>query len=190
MSRKTTVERSNVKPMVFELDIKNPPPSLTLLINPTSLEIRYVPKITEQRVRWTGTNIPYIFHAQHDELDVLSATGKTAMFISENYGITRIDRRKTLAYENIAKLLAIYRNNGTNRNTKPDGIVNPCTIESVGRVVLYYNGFLYKGHFTTFSISENDSTPFNLDFNFEFKVTKTFDIDQVNDSVTRKTLGL
>lgn len=185
-SRKTTVKRVNVKPMVFELDINDPPPSLTLLINPSSLETRFVPKITEQRVRWTGTNIPYIFHAQHDELDVLSATGKTAMFISETSGLTRIDRTKTLAYENISKLLAIYRNNGTNRNTKPDGIINPCTIESVGRVVLSYNGFLYRGHFTTFAISENDSTPFNLDFNFEFKATNTFNIEQIQESTLKR----
>ncbi|MDD5649584.1 MAG: hypothetical protein PHF86_04090 [Candidatus Nanoarchaeia archaeon] len=179
MSRRTTVRRLNVKPMVFELDINDPPPPLTLLINPTSLEIRYVPKVTEQRVRWTGTNIPYIFQGQHDELDVLSASGKTAMFISEEKGITRIDRTKTLAYENIAKLLAIYRNNGTNRNSKPDGAINPCTIESVGRVVLNYNGFLYRGHFIAFSLSENDAMPFNLDFTFEFKVTKTFNVEQI-----------
>jgi len=189
--KKTTVKRNdNVKQMVFELEIKNPPQPLVLLINPTSLETRYVPKIAEQRVRWVGSNIPYIFHGQHDELDVLSASGKSAMFISDEKGLTRVERRQTAGYENIARLLAIYRNNGTNRNTKPNGKVNPCTIESVGRVILSYNGFIYRGHFISFSISENDSMQFNMDFSFEFKVTKTFNVDEVNgNSVLQRIAG-
>jgi len=186
---KTTVKRTNVKPMVFELEIDDPPPPLTLLINPATLETKYTAKMADQRVRWTNSNIPYIFHVHHDELDILTATGKSAMFISNIQGLTRIDRTKTIGYENSERLLAIYRNNGTNRNTKPNSSINPCVIESVGRVILSYNGFIYKGHFTSFAWSENEAMPFNIDFNFEFKVTRTFDIGQVNEEyiLRRKT---
>ena len=72
------------KPMMFELDIINAPSPLVLFINPTSLEIKYASKITEQRVRWTGMTPAYIFHAHHDELDTLSASGKSAMFILDS----------------------------------------------------------------------------------------------------------
>jgi len=177
----TSSKRFNSKPMVFELDIDEPIKPLILLINPSSLDIKFTPKITQQRVRATGQNPSYIYHAQHDELDVLSASGKSAMFISDK-GLTRIDRTKTLAYENINELLKIYRNNGTNRNKKPNGKVNPCVVDSIGRVVINYNGFIYRGHFTNFTISENATTPFNLDFTFEFKVTRTFNIDQVTEN--------
>ncbi|MDD5649715.1 MAG: hypothetical protein PHF86_04745 [Candidatus Nanoarchaeia archaeon] len=183
---KITVKRTNVKPMVFELEINDPPPPLTLLINPSTLENKSVSKILEQRVRWTGGNIPYIFQVHHDELDVLISSGKSAMFFSNEKGLTRIERIKTAGYENIEKLIAIYRNNGTNRNTKPNGSINPCTIETIGRVILSYNEFIYRGHFTSFSVSENESMPFNIDFNFEYKVTQTFDINRVNvESVLR-----
>lgn len=179
----TTSKRIDTKPMVFELDIEKPPKPLILLINPTSLEIRFTSKITEQRVRWSGLSSAYVFHAHHDELDVLNAAGKSAMFVSDK-GITRFDRTNTLAYENIEKLVAIYRNNGMNLNSKPGSTSksSPCVIDSIGRVIISYNGFIYKGHFISFSFTENETSPFNVDFAFEFKVTKTFSLDQVNES--------
>ena len=179
----TSSRRYNTKPMVFDLNIETPPPSLTLLINPTNLEIKYAPKMIEQRVRWAGTSPGYIFHVHHDELDVLTASGKSAMFMS-NGGLTRTDRTDTLAYENIETLVAFYRNNGSNFNPKSNSTLNPAMINSVGRVTITYNGFLYKGHFISFSCTENDSSPFNVDFNFEFKVTRTFNVGQVSSNFT------
>jgi len=177
----TTVKAINTKPMVFELLIENPPPSLTLMINPTSLESKFAPKISEQRVRWAGNNPAYIFHAHHDELDVLTASGKSAMFMTNN-GLSRKDRTDSKAYENIYQLVTIYRNNGKNLNRKPDstqpnsyGVVSPALINSIGRVTITYNNFIYQGHFTSFSLTENDTSPFTVDYNFEFKVTKIFD---------------
>lgn len=176
----TTVKAVNTKPMVFELKIENPPPVLTLMINPTSLEIKYTSKISEQRVRWSGSNSAYIFHAHHDELDALTISGKSAMFMTD-YGLSRKDRTDSRAYENIHKLVSIYRNNGKNVNKKPDstqknayGTVSPALINSIGRVAIHYNDFIYQGHFTSFSITENDASPFTVDFSFEFKVTNTF----------------
>ena len=177
----TTSKRENSKPMVFEIDIVIPPAPLILLINPASLEIKYAPKITEQRIRWTGLNgnVPYVFHAHHDELDTLTASGKSAMFMTDK-GITRVDRTDSLAYENIQKLVDVYRNNGMNLNKKTNSVIAPCAINSVGRVVISYDGFMYKGHFINFSFTENDMSPFNVDFSFEFKVTRTFSSNQVS----------
>jgi len=178
--------KSALKPMSFELQIDQPPPALVLMINPSSLELRFSTKISEQRVRWNDTDIPaYIFHAHHDELDSLSCSGKTAMFVSYEKGLTRVERTDTESFKNIETLLAFYRNNGTNRNPKPNKVSNPCLIESIGRVVITYNGFVYKGHFLSFSWSENDSTPFNIDYSFDFKITNTFDSNSIsNNSVT------
>jgi hypothetical protein len=172
------------KPMVFELDVvkPKPPEPLILLINPSSLELKFTSKITEQRVRWTGLSSAYMFHAHHDELDLLSAAGRSAMFMSQRKGLDRIGRVDTYSYKNIERLVAIYRNNGMNLNAKPGKTVSPCAIDSVGRVLINYNGFIYKGHFINFSFSENDSGPFNIDFTFEFKITRTFSIDQANES--------
>ena len=179
------IHNTNAKPMHFDLEIENPPETLVLLINPTTLEIKFTPKITEQRVRWTGPSLnsasntienpAYIFQAHHDELDVLTASGRSAMFMAEGKGLTRFQKTDTYAYDNIERLVAIYRNNGTNRNKKPNSTVSPCAIDSVGRVSISYNEFIYKGYFSSFSVVENDTSPFNVDFNFEFKVFNTFD---------------
>lgn len=184
------VNRSEAKAMVFELEIYNAPPPLVLLINPSNLEIRMVPKVSEQRIRWAGNNIPYVLQVHHDELDVLSASGRSAMFIAENEGLTRVNRTKTWGYDNISKLLAIYRNNGMNINPKVGSAVSPCMIDSVGRVIISYNGFIYKGHFTNFALTENDTTQFNIDFSFEFKITKTFNVDWTKESNILKGLSL
>ena len=99
------VKRNIEKPMVFDLDIIKPPESFTLLINPSNFELKFTPKITEQRIRTTAQNIGYIFQAHHDELDTMTASGMSAMFVSTNKGITRVDRTSTVAYENIQQLL-------------------------------------------------------------------------------------
>lgn len=180
------IHRSNAKPMQFDLEINELPNDwkpLVLLINPTTLEIKFTPKVTEQRVRWNGLGInpAYIFQAHHDELDVLTASGRSAMFMIDDKGLTRLQRSETYAYDNIEKLVMIYRNNGVNRNKTPNSSVrSPCAIDSVGRVSLTYNGYIYRGYFMSLSVTENDTSPFNVDFNFEFKVFDTFNSGNIN----------
>jgi len=182
---KTTSKRVNVKPMVFELDTVEKPfwySPLVLMINPSSLEKRSTSRIQEQRTRSTGSNIPYIFHAHHDELDILTSSGRSAMFISNEKGLTRIDRTKTIGYENIEKLIAFYKNNGMNLNKKADSHINPCSIDSVGSVIIGYDEFIYKGHFISFSVTENEVSPFNIDYSFEYRITRTFDSNKSSGS--------
>jgi len=167
------------KPMMFDLDIVRQPDSFALLINPSNLNLKFAPKISEQRIRWTSENIGYVFQAHHDELDVLTASGISAMFVSFTHGITRENRTNTMSYNNIQQLIALYRNNGTNVNPKSGQTINPCMIDSVGRVVITYDGFIYRGHFISFTITENDEKPFNINFSFEFKVTQMLNIGNV-----------
>jgi len=165
------------KQMVFELDIVNPPPQLIILINPESLDIKFTPKVVENRVRWTNQkDSSYIFQVHHDELDILSASGQSAMFYTDK-GLTSTERKKTLGWENIQQLLAIYRNNGMIFNRKP-GQRGTNVLESVGRVLITYDEILYVGFFESFSLNEAAEKPFNLNFSFDFKVTKHFDSKQ------------
>lgn len=174
--------RQAAKPMVFDINITPAPASLALLINPTTFDIKYTPKISEQRVRWTGIDADtsssnaYIFHVHHDELDVITAAGKSAMFLTDSEGLTRINRTDTYGYKNVERLVAFYRNNGMNLNRSKN---SSGAINSVGRVKISYDNFIYEGHFISFSFSENDTSPFNVDFSFDFKVTKTFSKDQI-----------
>jgi hypothetical protein len=178
------------KPLVFDLDINNPPESLILLINPSNLDIKFQSKVTEQRIRWSGSNNSgYVFQAHHDELDTISAEGISAMFISDK-GITRQERTLTLAYENFEHLLAMYKNNGINYNKKPGNSISPCMIDSIGRVAMTYDGYIYRGSFLSFNSTETEEKPFNISFSFEFKVTQKIDIGNLlqNQFLTKNKL--
>lgn len=179
---KTTLSKRSPKLMEFGLDIKNSPEPLTLLINPTNFELKFVPKISEQRVRWSSQNIGYVFQSHHDELDVMTASGTSAMFVTKTEGITRVNRRLSYGYQNIEQLVAIYRNNGININSKPGKNINPCMIDSVGRVVIIYDNYIYRGHFLSLTISENDEKQFNINFSFEYKITQNINLGNVINS--------
>lgn len=182
-----TGAKTALKPMVFELDIVQSPPALILLINPESLDLKFTPKVTEARTRWTDRRqSAYIFHAHHDELDMLSAAGKSAMFYDSN-GLTSGNRTESLAWDNIQKLLAIYRNNGMNFNSKPNSISS--VIDFVGRVVITYDGYIYRGSFESFSISEAQEKPHNVEFNFEFKVTQIYNIGGASNKIMQNYLA-
>jgi len=173
------------KPMVFELDIEDSPPPLVLLINPESLDTKFAPKVSETRVRWYDRRESgYVFDVHHDELTVLSASGKSAMFYT-NLGITSEDREQTVGWENIQHLVALYRNNGMNFNSKPN---LKSLINSVGRVVITYDAFIYRGSFDSFSLTETQEKPFNLEFSFEFKVTQTISTKGLSNSIMRNVL--
>lgn len=164
------------KPMVFELNINNPPPQLTLQINPESLDFKFSPRVSESRVRWTNQrDSGYILQTHHDELDILSVSGQSALFYTDK-GLTSVERRRTIAWENIQKLVAIYRNNGMNFNSQMGKGMS--VIESVGRVHIIYDEVLYSGSFDSFNLSEAAEKPFNLNFSFDFRVTKFFDSKQ------------
>jgi len=183
-----TGARAPLKPMVFELDIIEPPAALILLINPDNLTLKFTPKVTPERVRWTTRrSSSYILHAHHDELDTLNATGKSALFYN-NDGLTSANRHETIGWENIQKLLSIYRNNGMNFNKKPMQ-KGSSVIDSVGRVLITYDDVLYKGHFDSFSLNESAEKPFYLDFSFDFKVTRMINVRGQSNTVSRQRLA-
>jgi len=152
------------KPVVFELDIVDPPQPLVLLINPESLDFGFTSKVSSSRTRLRNSETnPYILQHHHDELDTLSASGMSALFYS-NKGLTTNERTKTLGYENIQKLISIYRNNGLNYDRRAGRISS--LIKSVGSVLLTYDGSIFQGSFISLNITEDEQSPFNLSFSF------------------------
>lgn len=179
--------KAPLKPMVIELEINESPPPLVLLINPESLDLKFVPKVSEIRTRWIDrSESGYIFHTHHDELDVLTASGRSAMFYTSR-GLTSAERERTLGWENIQQLVAVYRNNGMNFNKKPNRR-GTGVIDSVGRVLIIYDGYLYRGSFESFTLGETADRPFNLTFTFDFKVTETFNVRGVSQTIMNNIL--
>jgi len=170
------------KPMFFELAIDIPPPILTLAINPRDFNKTFTKKVTESRIRPRMRNIgSYMHNFDYDELDVMTCSGSSAMFYGPR-GLTTSGRTiNTLAFKNLKSLVEIYRNNGRNYNTHvrrgaPMVTGGSGLIKSVGRVIIAYDNIIYKGSFDSFSLSENDQKPFNIEFNYQFVISDTIDV--------------
>jgi len=173
--------KTPVKPMYFELDITDPPPVLMLAINPNDFNKTFAKKVTSSRNRPSTRDAgAYIYNFDFDELDTMNCSGTSALFYSEN-GLTTAGRISSLGYRNFKSLIEVYRNNGRNYNLNvmqgaPLVTGGTGLIKTVGRVIIAYDDFIYRGSFDSFSVSEVDQKPFNLSFNFQFVVSRTIDV--------------
>jgi hypothetical protein len=168
------------KPMYFELDIENPPPVLSLAINPNEFNKALAKLVSQSRHRSMARDRqPYLYNTVYDELDTISCSGLSAMFYS-NKGLTTETRRDSIGFRNLNSLIEIYRNNGRNYVNKPTKNIslinnNNGLIKSVGRVIIAYDDIIYKGSFDSLSVDETDQKPFNLSFDFQFTISQTID---------------
>jgi len=179
MANNIIVNNLPVKPMFFELDIIDPPPVFTLLINPQEMNLRFTKRVIQARTRPTSRDRAS-YNLQHffDELDVMSCAGTSAMFYNEN-GLTTKNRTDTLGYKNLKSLVEIYRNNGRNfapRQEYPLVTGGDGLIDSVGRVIIAYDDIIYRGSFDSLSVNEVDTKPFNLTFDFQYVISERLNI--------------
>jgi len=167
-----------IKPMYFELDIENPPPVLSLAINPQEFSMTFSKKVSQSRHRSNSKDESYLLNFANDEQDTMSCSCTSAMFYGKN-GLTSYARRDSLGFRNFNSLIQIYRNNGRNFTKRPKNssqtLVGNGIIKSVGRVIIAYDDKIYKGSFDSFDVDESDTKPFNLSFNFQFTVSETID---------------
>ncbi len=147
---------------------------LTMLINPINLNIGYTHIRTEVR---TKGGFAVFYWGQ--EIDNVSASGRTAMFYGDDYtterGITIKYRKQTEAFENFRSLFEMYKNNGKFYQQ------NLTRIESVGTVTMTFMSKEYEGYFESFSVKEIAEQPFTLEYDFTFKVMKTIGDNVISD---------
>ena len=178
--------------------MQNTPP-LKMLVNPTSFKVSYEKIISDGE--W-GRNGPIIEH-WGDGQDKIDASGKLAAFysidatgtgpagFSNGYapGLTRIARQYSQSYQNFLSLWLLYKNNGgiwfgdflsqvTDKTTS-----QPTNLSVVGSIYIYYDSTLYIGSFDSFNISETETAPYTLEYNFSFTVRATFLLDRVDSQL-------
>lgn len=145
-------------------------PPLTMLINPANLDTTYSPLITETR-----TLGGFAHDYWGEQLTSLSATGKTALFLDSEKGLTNKDSRTTESYQYFMTLLNIYKNNGKGYFTTFDtnaSKANQTKIFSLGVVVMIFDKRQYEGFFESFTFTEDSMQPFNLEYSFTFKAMR------------------
>lgn len=149
-------------------DLKNS--EFSLLVNPADLSTNFTKSFSENYTRGG-----WVIGHNKTEQPILSANGITPGFYTSNdkgeSGITRDRRAWSGSYNNLMDLLAFYQNNATSRNQD-----NPLLIKHVYGVVIYYDGWIYVGSFRSLTIEESASTPFHLNYSFEFHVREMFHV--------------
>lgn len=171
--------KKNKRAIVWRIEgLKESPPELIMFINPANIDITYSSLVTETR-----TLGGFVQEFWGEQLTSLSAAGQTAMFYS-NKGITNKDVRLSESYQNFIRLVNVYKNNGKDYSDKKllAKNVNPNRIVSFGTVIMNYISKEYHGYFENFSIKELSEKPFNLEYDFSFKVIKTVGDFIVQDS--------
>ena len=146
-----SIDRTRVGPPV----VSDP---FMLWVNPESLTFNFEKVISD-----TFTRRGHINEYWGDRQLQLSARGRTPGFYTRETGLTRVHRAKSGAYSNLMTLVAMYRNNGYQYDLE-----DKRRIARVGTIVVTYDGVQYEGRFENFRVSEDDTTPFWLEYEFEF----------------------
>lgn len=108
-------------------------------------------------------------------------------------GITRIARQYSMAYQNFLSLWLIYKNNGgiwlnpaylappQSGQTASPLASQATNLSVVGSIYIYYDNILYLGSFDSFNLTESETAPYTLEYNFSFTVRAWFLLDNSDD---------
>jgi hypothetical protein len=181
----TLQQKAMINQTLNALDQMARTPPLRLLVNPQSFRVSSEKLISDGN--W-GRNGSIIEH-WGDTQDQIEGSGKIAAFYSldtlegNSPGLSRTARQFSASYQNLLSLWLIYKNNGG--VYFPDPLVPSSSkarnISVVGSLYLYYDGILYIGSFDNFNLTESETTPYTLEYNFTFTVRATFLLDHLND---------
>jgi hypothetical protein len=173
------------------LDKMQRTPPLRLLVNPISFKVSSEKIVTDGS--WTR-NGPIVEH-WGEQLDKIEANGKVAAFLAIDAnspdinfeggpGLTRVARQYSASYQNFLALYLLYRSNG---HLFTAGLDNADTqgffsrLSLIGSIYIYYDNTLYIGSFDSFNITENDTAPYSLEYNFAFTARATFLLDRPDE---------
>jgi hypothetical protein len=155
-------------------------PPLRMLVNPKSFSVKGEKIVADGN--W-GRNGPIIEHWGNNQ-DKISASGKVTGFYAVSVedaggpGLTRMARNFSQAWQNFQSLYLFYKNNGALYTKDFASGNNQVNLSLVGSIYIYYDNILYIGSFDNFSISEEDSAPFSMDYSYDFTVRAAFLLDQ------------
>lgn len=153
-----------------------------LLVNPQSVSISLAKSFSQAfaRAGWTISH-DYVQHPQ------IQLTGQTGGFYtavpnpgedqfgnpisraSELGGLTRREREWSGAYQNLLDMVSFFKQNGAVRRVNDRG-----RIRRIMRVFLFFEGWSFVGHFTSFNISEAADRPFQLNYSIAFEAHEMY----------------
>lgn len=136
---------------------------LVLHVNPTSIRPRYQRQV--ERIQTLGGYVEQHWGDAVTEISIEAASGAFMRLYSGLSNITNPDyggtRRETIAYDKYLDLLALFKWNGSLYDANG-------TIVLQGIIKMSYDGGVYLGWFSSFSVSESAEKPFQFIISADF----------------------
>ena len=143
-------------------------PPLVLLINPTTLNLKY----TKKQQYTERTRYGYVYQAWGEDQPKLSIESKCGAFISGERGVQFASRRDSKAWQNLATAFHFYRHNGYIYDTVGKSNAH----HFVGALSIHYDGWVYYGNMESFNYSfEENQANGGIVFSMEFTVNAMVD---------------
>jgi hypothetical protein len=147
--------------------------SLTLFINPRDMTIGQ-----QQVVGNTYTRRGWVNSAWGNQQPTISASGVSSAFYfysNGKGGLTNKYRRGSPSFVNIIDIAGLFKNNGW---YFLDGASNPSlfkdgssrVINVMDSIKIEYDGSTYIGSFSTFTLNDLATSPYKMEYSFEFIV--------------------
>lgn len=133
-------------------------PYMVMHMNPSSWEESYTKLITRQATRGG-------FLEQHwgEELDSITASGSSGMFVSVASGLSALNRKATIGYRKYLDLVALYKNNGLVYDQRGNVVLK-------GGLNLHFDSNIYNGYFENLTVTESADNPYTFELSWTFKV--------------------
>lgn len=161
--------------MQLQALVKTPP--LVLLINPTTLSMKY----TKKQQYTERTRYGFVFQAWGEEQPKLSIEAKCGAFISGERGVQFASRRDSTAWQNLATAFHFYRHNGYIHDTVGKSNAH----HFVGALSIHYDGWVYYGNMESFNYTfEEAQAKGGIVFSMEFTVNAMVDTSKSSLIVT------
>jgi len=155
---------------------------LVLHVNPSSMQFSYTKVIERQQT--LGGFVEYHWGNSPAEVSLSAATGGFVRLFTGLSNITGVTpsnssilptsmqatdtggtRRDTIAYDKYLDLLALFKNNGAIYDAYG-------SIALQGQILMMFDGGMWWGYFTTFSVEETAEKP------YQFAITAAFSVDK------------
>jgi hypothetical protein len=205
-SQKAHTRPLKLLPMTFAIRYNGEakdPASLTMLINPSNMSVQSSKLVTDSFTRngyviedWGDGQDVLQFNGSIGGYYILNPTVGSS-------GLNRYDRSKSVSFKNLMNLFMLYRNNGTiyektvksQEKSKKNRLISTTGLIKINKrlksinespknrpyamadMYLAYDNYIYKGSFDEFSIEEDASRPYTLNYSFTFVVQNRIEKD-------------
>lgn len=137
---------------------------MVLHVPPQSMSIKYQKVIS--RIQTKGGFVEQHYGEGEVSMDFELVTGAftrlyTGVISNTSPSVTGATRRDTLAYDSYLDMLALFHNNGSVYDTNGNIVLQ-------GKIKIVFDGGVYLGWFSSFSVDESKDSPYSFTMSASF----------------------